>query len=136
MTAFYVGIAGFFGALFRVWLGESLVPFLPITALPYPTLIINLSGSYVLAILLFKSSRKGWEKLSPQIKTTIATGFLGSFTTFSTFSIEALELFQHHQYFIMLLYILLSFIGGLFFSWLGYKTSLIDLKGAKRRNKS
>ena len=119
MTLLYVGIAGFLGAVSRLWVGEFIFFLFPKVFFPLPTLIVNFVGSYLLAFFLVTVSKK--INLSPNLSVGISTGFLGSFTTFSTFSIETLELVQNNTLLLSLIYVFISFAGGLLFSWLGMK---------------
>jgi fluoride exporter len=58
---------------------------------PWATLIINLSGSFLLG--LFVGVRDSDHiALSPGWTLLIAIGFLGAYTTFSTFSVETIHL--------------------------------------------
>ena len=57
---------------------------------PWGTLIINVSGSFLLGLLLaLVAGRAGG---SPAARALLATGFLGSYTTFSTFAAETVAL--------------------------------------------
>lgn len=115
MIYFFVGIAGALGAMLRYIIG---IIFFTNNLFPYATLFINLIGSFILAWLtygLFKRS-----SLSPEVKTAISTGFIGSFTTFSAVSVETVSLFQNGDTFQGMLYILLSIFGGLIMSELGF----------------
>ncbi len=90
----YVGIGGFFGANARYLLSLSsealLAPRWGI--FPYGTLIVNIIGSFGLAIFgVWFSGRAG---LSPHLRLLVASGFFGAFTTFSTFANESLSLFN------------------------------------------
>ena len=120
MDALYVAIAGFIGAILRVWLGNTFLNLYPDLLFPYPTLCINMIGSFLLAYFLVFVDKKIFQ-LQSSLILAISTGLLGSFTTFSTFSVETLYLFHIQAYKLALLYILISFIGGFFFAWLGIK---------------
>jgi CrcB protein len=57
---------------------------------PYGTFIINVSGAFVIGVLLsFMGERVG---ISPLWRLFFATGFLGGYTTFSSYAWEALAL--------------------------------------------
>jgi len=59
---------------------------------PYPTLVVNLVGSFVLGYLVARrmSSAPTWVRLG------VTTGFLGAFTTLSTISLDvALPIVRH-----------------------------------------
>ena len=113
-----IGIAGMLGALLRYYVGIW-VPTAWIWGFPLGTLLINLVGSFLLGWFTIWSTRI--PSMPPWLKTGIATGFIGSFTTFSTFSVDLLELIQRHAWIMALVYLLLSLWGGLFFSWSGYR---------------
>ncbi|OEF99210.1 hypothetical protein BHF71_09685 [Vulcanibacillus modesticaldus] len=138
MNYFYVGIGGFLGAIFRVETGKLLSELYPNHIFPYPTLIINLIGSFLLAYFLTVIRERF--SLSPQLILLFSTGFLGSFTTFSTFSVETLRLVQLGAFDQAILYLLSSFILGIFFAWIGVKialkTTTHDIRANIRRSES
>lgn len=79
-----IGFGAALGAILRGWLARfnSLHPWLP-----FGTLFANVLGGLLMGVALAMS-----EKLNPQLKFFINTGFLGGLTTFSTFSAETLQL--------------------------------------------
>jgi CrcB protein len=90
-----IGIGGFLGANARYlvagWITERLG-----TAFPYGTLVINVSGSFILGFfLIFISERL---HVHPNWRLLFAIGFLGAYTTFSTFSFENFALLQERSY--------------------------------------
>lgn len=86
---------------------------------PIATLVTNITGSFALGWLTNYLPRLKF--LHPYALTAIGTGMIGSFTTFSTFSVETVQLITVNKWGTAILYVLLSFWGGLFFSWLGYR---------------
>jgi CrcB protein len=78
-------VAGACGALLRYevelhvrrWLGP---------AFPWGTLVINVSGGFVLGLLTGLAGRDG---ISSAALTVVGTGLLGAYTTFSTFTFDA-----------------------------------------------
>ena len=116
MIYLFVGIAGSLGAILRYLIGISLFTH---SSFPYATLCINLIGSFLLAWLTTRFFKR--TSLSPVIKTAIATGFVGSFTTFSTLSVETVQLFQTGAIGLGVLYVTISMIGGFLMSTLGFK---------------
>ncbi|PMC40210.1 fluoride efflux transporter CrcB [Bacillus sp. UMB0899] len=113
-----VGIAGALGAILRYVIGISLFTE---SSFPYATLLINLIGSFLLAWLTTNLFRR--ITVPPDVATAIGTGFVGSFTTFSTLSIETVELFQDGDFLFGFLYVLISFIGGLAMSRIGFRVN-------------
>lgn len=88
---------------------------------PYGTLIVNVSGSFLLGVLVAYSV--GRTPLSPVILAFLGAGFCGSFTTFSTFSVETFEITQQGMNGMAIANILLnnglSFLSVLAGWWMG-----------------
>lgn len=92
MTRFLmVCLGGAFGTgaryLFGGWVQRALG-----TAFPYGTLIINLVGSFLLAVIMYLSLEVGL--IPANARVVLATGVMGGFTTYSTFNYETLKLLQ------------------------------------------
>jgi CrcB protein len=83
-----VGLAGALGALSRYALGRVVAARVR-SPFPVGTFCINLSGAFVIGLLFALASRK---IISPTLQVTLATGFLGGYTTFSTMNWEGLQL--------------------------------------------
>ncbi len=113
-TALLVGCGGFFGSIVRFLLGSYIGRF-SVGVVPYPTIIINLVGSFGAGILLAMIDFK----TQPSYFYFLIPGFLGGFTTFSAFSAEAISLIQKDLYLPALMYIFLTLSGGLLFCALG-----------------
>lgn len=60
------------------------------TSFPYGTLVINLTGSFLLGVFLAFSTDR--VLLDPRYRLLIAVGFLGAYTTFSTYTYESVAL--------------------------------------------
>jgi fluoride exporter len=87
------------------------------TAFPFGTFIINVSGAFVIGVLLaFLAERVG---LNPLWRLFFATGFLGGYTTFSTYAWEALTLAETGAWLRAVAYVLGSNLLGLLGVWLG-----------------
>ncbi len=104
-----IGLGGFLGANARFmvtlwsarkWGGQF----------PYGTLLINVSGSFVLCFLAMLLTER-WVPHAT-LRLALMVGFLGSYTTFSTFSLEWLQLLQNGDLWPSLLYVTSSVIGG------------------------
>lgn len=112
----FVGLAGALGAITRYSIGLILYTH---SIFPFATLIVNLVGCYLLPFLSSSVFHKS--KFSPNVQTAITTGFLGSFTTFSAFSVETVKLLQQGEIIFAVLYVLISVVGGIVVSNLGWK---------------
>ncbi|WP_422936546.1 fluoride efflux transporter CrcB [Sinomonas sp. P47F7] len=89
MTVIFLGVAGGVGAAAR-FVVDGLVRARARTALPVGTILINVSGSFLLGLLAGATLRG-----APSGLLAIAgTGFLGGYTTFSTASVETIRLVQ------------------------------------------
>lgn len=123
-----VGLAGIVGALLRYDLGLWTANWWH-SSFPLATLLTNLSGCFVLGWLTTRMIRL--KSMHPYITTALGTGLVGSFTTFSTFSVEAVNLMKTGHWGGACFYVLASGIGGLLFSWFGYKTGNVDRESVK-----
>ena len=83
-------IAGAIGAVSRYLVDDLVKSRFPGT-FPWGTLVINISGSFVLSVVTGLALYQG---LGPIPKTAIGVGFCGAYTTFSTFSYETLHLVE------------------------------------------
>ena len=84
---------------------------------PYGTLVINVTGAFVIGALL--TSIDARVPASPLPRLFFATGFLGGYTTFSSYAWEALVLAQNGAWARALLYVGGSNGLGLAGVWLG-----------------
>jgi CrcB protein len=66
---------------------------------PYGTLLINLSGSFVLGFFLIYSTER--VLLDPRWRLLVAVGFCGSYTTFSSYAFESFALMEQGQWLLM-----------------------------------
>lgn len=84
---------------------------------PWATLLVNLSGTFVLAAVLGGPAQTRW---SPTVVAAVAVGFLGAFTTFSTFGYETFTLLRTDRAAVAAAYVAASLIGGLLLAAAGY----------------
>ena len=107
--AVIVGLAGAFGAASRYLLGRFITERVN-SQFPFGTFCINISGAFVIGLLFALASRK---LISPMLQATLATGFLGGYTTFSTMSWEGTQLARGGNTACSLLYFGSTFLFGL-----------------------
>jgi CrcB protein len=93
------------------WFGESF---------PWGTLLVNVTGSFVIGLVATLTSTDGRWLASPGLRTFIMVGICGGYTTFSSFSLQTLSLARDGQW----LYAGFNIIGSvtlcLIFVWLGH----------------
>ena len=83
-----IALGGALGSVARYWLGLGLLPLS--RALPYGTLVINVTGSFLLGALL-----TGLPSYPPTaLRAGLTVGVCGGFTTFSTFGGEVVSLLE------------------------------------------
>lgn len=113
----FIGIGGFLGAIARyAFKGVHVLNYLE--SLPVNTLMINVTGSFILAVVLtiaFEVS--GFDA---DIRVGIAAGFLGAFTTFSTLCKETVGLINQGEYFSAITYMTVSIMLGLAAVYMGF----------------
>ncbi|HEY1076048.1 MAG TPA: CrcB family protein, partial [Fontimonas sp.] len=63
-------------------------------AFPLGTLIVNVVGSLLAGLLFVRLTELGSGVLDNTLRSLLAIGFLGAFTTFSAFSVETLQLLE------------------------------------------
>jgi CrcB protein len=61
------------------------------TQFPWGTLIVNVVGCFLMSIVAYAGAKA---VLSPDLRLTLATGFLGGLTTYSAFNWDTLALVQ------------------------------------------
>lgn len=81
---------------------------------PFATFLINLSGSFLLGLLLASGAGSLTQLL-------LGSGFLGGFTTFSTFQIENAALLKNGKYVTLLIYATLSVGLCIAAAFVGYR---------------
>lgn len=103
-----IGVGGAIGTLARYGIAVAF----PVTPrqIPWSTLGINLSGSFLLGIVLFIVVKRSSNRF---VRPFLVIGVLGGFTTFSTFAVEIVQLIRTRPW-IALIYLLISIVGGAF----------------------
>ncbi len=121
----WIGSGGFIGANLRYWLG-GLIQSKSNGSFPWETMIINVSGSFVIGLFMGLFAGLNW---SPNSRLFVAIGVLGGYTTYSSFAYEALTMLGQRQYGWAFAYIegtaLLTVAGA----WVGLVVSRVLLGG-------
>ncbi len=123
---------GCLGTLARYGIGHAL-PTTPLR-MPYGTVLINLSGTFLLGMLLESLARRGSDLGKRQLaRLGFGTGFMGAFTTYSTFVVEVVTLQHHNRASIAAAYAAVSIIGGLICSALGIQLAAAYHRHGKKQ---
>jgi CrcB protein len=90
------------------------------TAFPYGTLIVNLAGCFLIALVMQAAATIAW---SPTLRSALTVGFLGGLTTYSNFNYESTRLAQEGAPELAALNAAVTVLGSFVAGWLGVLTS-------------
>jgi CrcB protein len=119
VRSLWIGVGGFIGAVARYQL-DSLVSRHARSDFPWGTLVVNLSGCFLLGVLFTLSS--GRLDAYPSLRPALTVGVVGAYTTFSTFSLQAVRLTEDGQIALAAGYVAASVVVGLVAAWAGMAT--------------
>lgn len=107
-----VAIGGVAGAAAREAVNQVLPT--PAHGFPWSTLAVNVTGAFLLGMLIEAVARAGGEggRLG-RLRLLAGTGFMGAFTTYSTLAVEVDQLGSHRRVGLAVLYLTVSVVGGL-----------------------
>lgn len=114
-----VGLGGIFGSLLRYGI-TIIFTHIEYTNFPLATLIVNMSGAFLLTFLLYHPRIR--VKLDETILIGLTTGLIGSYTTFSAITVEIVTLASENIG-LAILYAGITIILGLWSSLLGFKAA-------------
>lgn len=108
----WLAAGGFLGAVARHAV-QSFISAHWSTKLPLGTLIVNVTGSFLLGWVISSS-------IQEPAALFLGTGFMGAFTTFSTVKLENIKLFKLGERKTAILYIGLTYLLGIGSAWIGF----------------
>ena len=112
---FWICIAGALGTAARylvgLWAARRFGP-----VFPYGTLIVNLAGCFLIALVMEAAAAKSWPETT---RLAITVGFLGGFTTYSSFNYEATRLAGTGVLGGASFYVIVTLVGGVAAGCLG-----------------
>jgi len=94
---------------------------------PLGTLVVNVSGSFVVGFFAAITDTEGPVLLSPRFRQFFMIGVCGGYTTFSSFSLQTLDFARDGDWLKALLNTMLSFGCCLAAVWLGHVLALMLL---------
>jgi CrcB protein len=115
----WVGLGGAFGSVLRFWLSGLIFRHFA-DAFPLGTLVINVSGSFLIGLLVVLTGPDGRMVVSPSVRDGLLIGILGGYTTFSSFSLQTLNLARAGDWTRAGLNVVLSVVVCLVAVWLGH----------------
>ena len=130
MNALWIFLGGGLGSLAR-WGASGLIAHTIGETFPWGTLLVNISGSFVIGLFAAVTGPEGRWLVSAPFRQFFMLGICGGYTTFSSFSLQTLNLAQDGQWLKAGLNCLLSLVLCLLGVWLGYLLGLSWNSGPK-----
>jgi CrcB protein len=115
----WVAIGGALGSVSRFWLSGLIAARFGET-FPLGTLIINITGSFLIGIFAAFADPDGRYLTSPGLRQFLMIGVCGGYTTFSSFSLQTLNLLREREWLYAFGNVFLSVTLCLIGVWLGY----------------
>ena len=115
-TIVAIAIAGAFGALARYGV-DGFVSRRLLAAFPWGTFVVNISGAFVLGLLMTLMTEQ--LATAPWLRAALTIGLLGAYTTFSTLSYETYRLLEDGALGLAAANMIGSMAAGLFAVYLG-----------------
>lgn len=115
----WIAIGSALGGMARFWLsGVSARLFGE--ALPWGTLLVNVTGSLIIGFFATFSGPGGRLVVDPATRLFVMVGLCGGYTTFSAFSLQSLTLLQEGEWGLAGLYIGASVVLCVLSVWIGH----------------
>ena len=98
MNYVWVAVGSALGGMARYWC-SGFVARLFGEWFPWGTLIVNVSGSFVIGVFAALSAAEGPFLIPPEMRIFVMVGICGGYTTFSSFSLQTLNLLNDGELF-------------------------------------
>ena len=128
MMYFWVALGGAIGTVGRFAL-STLIAGRFGEFFPWGTLIINITGSFIIGFFFTLTEPQGVIMASPNLRRFFLVGICGGYTTFSSFSLQTMQLAQDRQWLAVAGNVIGSNAGCLLAVWLGYISALLLRRG-------
>jgi CrcB protein len=89
----WMGVGGFLGTIARYFVSSAIAGVVGET-FPWGTVIVNISGCFVIGVLAIATGPDGRLVVPPDIRQFLLIGVCGGYTTFSSFSLQTLNLMR------------------------------------------
>lgn len=127
-TTLLLALGGAIGTLARFAVGLLAAPISG--SLPWGTILINISGSFLIGLFGTLTLASGKYPVSENIRLFVMVGICGGFTTFSSFSLQTLDLLRGGAALRAGLNIVLSVVLCLLAVWAGHLIGASFNRGA------
>jgi len=115
----WVGIGGALGSIARFWASGFVARHFGET-FPYGTLVVNVTGSFLIGFFATLTAPDGRWLVSPGGRIFFMVGICGGYTTFSSFSLQTLNLARDGEWLHAGANAVLSFTCCMIAVWLGH----------------
>lgn len=119
LSYFWVSAGGAIGSAARFWI-SGLVASRYGQTFPFGTLVVNITGSFIIGLFAGLTDADGRLLLSPSFREFFMIGVCGGYTTFSSFSLQTLALAQEGEWLRAGANSVASFALCLIAVWLGH----------------
>jgi CrcB protein len=119
VTYLWIAVGSALGGMARFWVG-GLVDDRVATNFPWGTIVVNVTGSFVIGFLAAITGPDGRALLNTTAREFTMIGICGGYTTFSSFSLQTLYLARQGELFAAGWNIVLSVVCCLLAVWLGH----------------
>jgi CrcB protein len=116
---FWISVAGALGTGVRYLVAVSAAQRFG-SVFPYGTLIVNLVGCFMIAVLMQAGMTLGWPAT---VRAALTIGFVGGLTTYSSFNYDTLRLVEEGSPEIALANVTVTLFGCAAAGWLGLLTT-------------
>ncbi len=114
----FVMLGGAIGTGARFWLSGAVAARYD-DAFPLGTVLVNVTGCFVVGLLATLCEPSGRLLTSPTTRQFLVLGICGGYTTFSSFTLQTLDLARDGDWFRAGLNVLISVVLCLLATWLG-----------------
>ncbi len=128
LNALWIFLGGGLGSLARFWASGAVANAFGQT-FPWGTLLVNVSGSFIIGLFAAVTSPDGRWLVSGSFREFFMLGICGGYTTFSSFSLQTLTLAEDGEWFRAGANCVLSLVLCLVAVWLGHVLGMNFNKG-------
>src|SRR5215469_12951411 len=114
----WIAVGSAFGGVARYWL-SGVVAQLVGETFPWGTLIVNITGSFVIGFFAALTGPDGRVYASSLMRQFVMIGICGGYTTFSSFSLQTLNLMNDGEWFRAGANVVLSVVCCMLAVWAG-----------------
>ena len=119
-----VALGSAVGGTLRYWLSGLVANSIGAT-FPWGTLMVNVSGSFVIGFFATLTGPEGRLLVPGEWRTFVMIGICGGYTTFSSFSLQTLTLAQDGEWLPAGFNIVVSVVACLVAVWLGHSGAMM-----------